>query len=183
MKKAYTLQLVSVILAASILFAGCASSTLIQSSPPGAKVYIDGEPAGVTPCWYTDTKITGSITDVDLVKEGYEPFYTSFTRTEQVNVGAIIGGFFFMVPFLWTMEYKPTHNYELVPLRQQPQQIPEEVLTPSVTEPQLKQAEQPEAQPVSSKANRLRELKKLLDEKLINNADFEKQKQKILDEK
>jgi len=81
------------------------------------------------------------------------------------------------------MEYKPTHNYELVPLMQQPQQIPEEVSFPRISEPQLKQAELPEAQHVSSKAKRLRELKQLLDEKLINNADFEKQKQKILDEK
>jgi len=33
-----------------------------------------------------------------------------------------------------------------------------------------------------TKAQKLKELKQLLDEKLINNQDYEKQKQKILDE-
>jgi len=179
MKKNFTLKMVSIFLVANILFSGCASSTLIQSYPTGAKVYIDGESVGVTPYWHTDTKIMGSITNVDLVKEGYETLYTSFTRTEQVNVGAIIGGFICWVPFLWTMEYKPTHNYELVPLMLQPQQIPEEVSTPKVIEQQVV----PQVQTIPTKSQRLRELKQLLDDKLINNADFEKQKQKILDEK
>jgi len=93
MKNKSFLKFFSILLVASILFTSCVSSTLIQSYPSGAKVYIDGEPTGVTPYWHTDSKITGSITNIDLVKEGYEPLYTSIRRTEQVNVGAILGGF------------------------------------------------------------------------------------------
>jgi len=54
MKKTKLLsKAISLMLAGAILFASCSSSTLIQSSPSGAKVYLNGEYAGVTP--YTPT--------------------------------------------------------------------------------------------------------------------------------
>jgi hypothetical protein len=73
---------------------------------------------GVTPLSYSDTKIVGSITSVRFEKEGYETLYTTLTRNERADVGAIIGGIFFLFPFLWTMQYNPTHMYELRPLQQ-----------------------------------------------------------------
>jgi hypothetical protein len=88
---------------------------MIQSSPNEAKLYLNGEPVGTTPYTHRDTKIVGSTTTVRLTKEGYKDFTTSFSRNEEVDVGAIIGGLFLLFPFLWTMKYKPTHNYELVP--------------------------------------------------------------------
>jgi len=175
MKKKFTFKLSAVLFTVIILFSGCASSTLIQSYPTGAKVYINGEPVGKTPYLYSDTKILGSITNVDLVKEGYEPLYTSIERNEQVDVGAIVGGFFFGIPFLWTLQYNPTHNYELIPL-QQSQDNNSGVLAPE------ENASKPTPQAVSPKVQRLRELKQLLDEKVITTEDYEKQKQKILDE-
>ncbi len=106
----------ALILAVSVLFASCSSSTLIQSSPSGAKVYMNEEFLGVTPFSYSDTKIVGSTTSLRLEKEGFEPLYTYLSRNEEVDVGAIIGGIFVWVPFLWTMKYKPVHNYELRPI-------------------------------------------------------------------
>ncbi|BBD46337.1 MAG: PEGA domain-containing protein [Petrimonas sp.] len=116
MKKTKLLsKAISLMLAGAILFASCSSSTLIQSSPSGAKVYLNGEYAGVTPYTHTDTKIVGSSTQVRLEKEGYETLNTAFSRNEDADVGAIIGGIFFLFPFLWTMKYKPVRTYELVP--------------------------------------------------------------------
>lgn len=66
----------ALILAVSVLFASCSSSTLIQSSPSGAKVYMNEEFLGVTPFSYSDTKIVGSTTSLRLEKEGFEPLYT-----------------------------------------------------------------------------------------------------------
>ncbi len=154
-------------MAAVVLFAGCASSTMINSVPSGAKVYINGESVGTTPYLYTDTKVLGSVVNVDLVKDGYETLYTSFTRTEQVNAGAIVGGFFLLFPFLWTMEYKPTHNYELIPLPATGDTITTEV---------------PGAVQVKSPTERLKELKKLLDDKLITEKEYETRKKAILEE-
>ncbi|HBC39250.1 MAG: PEGA domain-containing protein [Petrimonas sp.] len=116
MKKTKLLsKAISLMLAGAILFASCSSTTLIQSSPSGAKVYLNGEYAGVTPYTHTDTKIVGSSTQVRLEKEGYETLNTAFSRNEDADVGAIIGGIFFLFPFLWTMKYKPVRTYELVP--------------------------------------------------------------------
>ena len=103
-------------LAVVILFASCSSKTLIQSTPSGAKVYMNEEYKGVTPYTHSDTKIVGSSTSLRLELEGYETLNTFLDRNETVDVGAIIGGIFFLFPFLWTMKYNPVHNYELRPL-------------------------------------------------------------------
>ena len=109
-------KLIAVFMAMVILAASCASTTMIQSEPPGAKVYVDGEPMGKTPYTYTDTKIVGSVTHLKLSKEGYEDFQTVLVRNEEVDILAIIGGLIVWVPFLWVMKYRPYHNYELTPV-------------------------------------------------------------------
>ena len=116
MKKLITLKTVAIFLAGTILLSSCASTTMIQSTPSGAKLYLDGENVGKTPYSHTDTKIVGSTTTVRLEKEEYETFNTSFSRIEEADVGAIIGGLLVWVPFLWTMKYKQSHTYELEPI-------------------------------------------------------------------
>ena len=103
----------AILLLVTFLFSSCSSSTMIHSIPSGAKVYLDSEYAGTTPCLMENMKISFSKTRVELKEEGYETFITSVTKDEEVNVGAIIGGLFVLVPFLWVMDYKPTHTYEL----------------------------------------------------------------------
>lgn len=147
-----------------LLFAGCTSTTLIQSTPVKAKVYIDGMFVGETPYTYSDTKIVGSSLMLKLEKEGYKPLVANITKDEEVDVAAVVGGFFFMVPFLWTMKYKPVHMYELKPLT-------EEVTDGAVNVEGVQK----------STADMLRELKQLLDEGVITQGEFDKQKTKILD--
>lgn len=89
---------------------------MIHSSPEGAKVYIDDAYRGKTPYALRDTKIVGTKTDVRLTKENYAPLKTSITKDEKVDVGAVIGGCFIGVPFIWTMGYLPEHTYELTPI-------------------------------------------------------------------
>lgn len=117
-KQSFFIRSTAIVLAFSVLFASCSSTTLIQSEPSGAKVYMNDEYKGVTPLAYSDTKIVGSVTSLRLEKEGYEPFYTLLSRNERADVGAIIGGILFLFPFLWTMQYNPTHMYELKPQKQ-----------------------------------------------------------------
>lgn len=108
-------QVVAVVVAIAIV--GCSSTTVINSEPSGANLYMNGEKVGTTPYAHTDRKIIGATTIVTLKKEGHDDFTTSFSRNEEISVGAIIGGFLVLVPFLWTMEYKPVRNYEMVPLK------------------------------------------------------------------
>jgi len=145
----------------------CASTTLIQSNPSGAKVYLNGEPVGTTPYAHRDTKIVGTPTTVKLEKEGYAPVNTSFSRDEEADIGAIIGGFLVLIPFLWTMKYKPYHTYDLTPSAGNGEQIIKPL-------PQQNQAR--------SKAERLRELKQLLNEGILTQEEYEKEKKKILTE-
>jgi PEGA domain. len=137
---------------------------MIQSNPSKAKLYLDGAYVGETPYLQRDTKIVGSSMVVKLEKEGFKPLVSTITKDEEADVGAIIGGVFFVVPFLWTMKYLPVHNYELMPMGEE-----------KVIEPQNSQ------NPQKSKADRLRELKKLLDDKIITQDEFGKEKAKILD--
>lgn len=108
-------KLVCIALAISV--SACASTTIINSDPSGAKVYLNGEKVGTTPYTHTDTKIVGSTNTVLLKKEGYQDFSALFSRNEDVSVGAIVGGIFVLVPLFWVMDYKPTHSYEMVPLK------------------------------------------------------------------
>ena len=159
--------IVSQILVCSILLSSCVSTTVIQSNPSGAKVYLNGEPIGVTPYTHQDTKLVGSTTTLKLEKEGYAPLNTYFTRNEEVDLGAVIGGVFVLVPFLWTMKYKPTHNYDLTPIN---------------GVGQLNNKSNSQEGAVKSKVERLKELKQLLDEKIITQDEYDNEKKKILNE-
>ena len=157
---------ISFFLTLSILIASCSSTTMIQSNPTRAKVYLDGSFVGETPYLHRDSKIVGSSMVVKLEKEGYSPFVTTITRDEDVNVGAIIGGLFVVVPFLWTMQYRPAHNYNLIPLTTENEALPE------IQNIQINK---------KSKKDKLYDLKDLLDEKIITPDEFEKEKKKVLD--
>jgi hypothetical protein len=104
--------------------AACASTTVIRSSPPGAKLYLDGSLVGQTPYAMTDTKIVGSTTHVQLKLDGHEDFNGVITRSEEFSAGAFLGGVLVLFPFLWIQGYKPERTYELTPLRYPPSAQP-----------------------------------------------------------
>jgi hypothetical protein len=168
---------VSLFLAVSIFFSSCSSTTVITSEPPGAKVFINGQRVGTTPFPYRDTKVVGSCNGLSLELDGYEPVNTIFCRDEAADVGAIVGGLFVLVPFLWFMKYHPYRHYEMIPLQNE-------------SEPALSKANDHLNKDLStkkvinsfqSKSDALRELKKLLDEGIITKEEFEAEKKKILE--
>lgn len=163
MKKSF-LKGCSLYLAISMLFVSCSSNTLIESRPPGANLYMNGAYVGTTPYRHSDTKVVGTSTDLRFEKDGYETLQIWLTRNEEADPGAIIGGIFFLFPFLWTMKYQPSHIYDLQPLDTQN----------DTGQPKIKET-------TVSKAQKLRELKSLLDEKIITQSEFDSEKQKILE--
>lgn len=100
-------------LVACIGLVGCSSSTLIQSLPSNAKLYINNEYVGTTPFMYRDSKINGSVTDIQIEKEGYAGLDATLYRNEEINGAAAVGGIVIWPLYLWVMEYKPTHTYQL----------------------------------------------------------------------
>jgi hypothetical protein len=153
---------IALLLLSALFLSSCASTTMITSSPNGAKLYVNDQMVGETPYKYSDTKIIGSNNQIRLEKEGFQTLQTSFSRNEKADIGAIIGGIFVLVPFLWTMKYNEMHKYELLPINFDSQENVNKITN-------------------SSKATKLRELKQLLDDKIINLEEFEKEKKKILD--
>ena len=115
--KKLIIQSSALILSTAILLSSCASTTVFQTTPSGAKIYMNDEPVGNTPYTYSDTKIVGTTTVVKIKADGFEDFNYVLKRNEEANIGAIIGGVLCLVPFLWVMDYKPMHNFELVPLK------------------------------------------------------------------
>lgn len=103
---------IALLFTTAALFMGCSSTTLIRSTDPDAKIYVDGEYKGKGQYTMTDTKIVGSTTAVRLEKPGCEPKSFVITRSEEFDAGACAGGVFVLVPFLWVEKYKPEHVYE-----------------------------------------------------------------------
>ena len=97
--------------------AGCTSHILINTEPDGAEVYVDGQYLGQAPVQFADTSIVGTTHLVEVKKEGYEPTRAQFSRSGNVNAGALIGGFFCLVPWLWVMDYPATVTYRLRPAK------------------------------------------------------------------
>src|SRR5262245_32795690 len=104
----------------AIAFTACTSTTTITSRPPGARLYLNGEPVGTTPYTMSDTRIVGSQTMVRLELPGYEPTNGVIVRNEEFDVGACIGGVFLLFPFLWIFGYRPVHAFELRPVGSTP---------------------------------------------------------------
>lgn len=95
------------------ILSACSSTTLIHSVPPGAKVYADGNFIGSTPIPYKDNKVSLSNTRFRFEKDGYDPLDVVVMKDEEAHIGAIIGGIFFLLPWLWILQYKPERTYEL----------------------------------------------------------------------
>ncbi len=97
---------------ALLLVSACSSTTLISSSDPDARIYVNGEYIGIGQATYTDKKVAFSNNDVTIRKPGCDPAAYSFRRNEKPDGGAIVGGILVTIPFLWVTEYKKEHNYE-----------------------------------------------------------------------
>ena len=98
-----------------LAFTGCASSTVLQSQPTGAHVFLNNVPVGTTPYTMTDQNIVGTTTQVRLEYPGYQPLNTYIIRNEELDPLALIGGLLVLVPLLWIMKYTDVHYYQLQP--------------------------------------------------------------------
>jgi hypothetical protein len=99
----------------SLLFVGCASTTVIKSSPDHANIYIGDIKKGTTPYELTDTKVLYSSERVKLEKKGYKTLRTEIKKDATLNVGALVGGCFVGVPLLWLFGYEKEYFFEMEP--------------------------------------------------------------------
>lgn len=95
-----------------LLLSACSSSTVIRSSDPEARIFVNGEFLGTGEATYTDRKVAFSKNEVVIRKEGCAAVENSFRRNEEPDFGAIVSGILITIPFLWVTEYKDEHAYE-----------------------------------------------------------------------
>lgn len=100
------------ILLFAIFCSACSSTTMIRSTDPNAKIFVDGEYKGTGTVPYSDQKIIGASTYVKIERPGCQTDTYIFSRNEEFDAGACIGGVFFLIPFLWIQKYKPEHVYD-----------------------------------------------------------------------
>ena len=104
----------NLLLLSAMRVTACSSSAVIRSSDPDSRIYVNGEYMGTGQghANSTDQKVAFSKNDVEIRKDGCAAENTSFRRSEEADVGAIVGGILWTVPFLWVAEYKPHHGYD-----------------------------------------------------------------------
>jgi hypothetical protein len=168
-------QVLSILLLAVIILASaCSSATRINSEPQGARLHLNGSYVGNTPYTHVDSRIVGSSTLVTLELDGYETMNTMFYRNEDLDVGALIGGLFFWPAFLWVMKYHPSRTFVMTPIvAMEPMHRPMQQTT---IEKKLPDDD------FQAKAEKLRELKKLFDEGVITQDEYEAEKKKVLEQ-
>lgn len=106
-------KLISILIISGILMSGCANTTVLQTNPSDASVYIKGEEVGTTPYTHKDMKIAGASTLITFKKEGYEDYSTTLRKVEKWNIGALVAGLFFIYPLFWILGYDEEHTYDL----------------------------------------------------------------------
>ena len=43
--------------------------------------------------------------------EGYQDYVTYIEKSSHLNVGALVGGLFFVVPYAWILGYEPYYEF------------------------------------------------------------------------
>ena len=97
----------------ALILSSCASTTTIGIVPRNldAKVYADGKYIGQAPAILKDAKISGASTMIRIEVEGYEDYVAYIEKSSQLNIGALVGGIFFFVPYAWILGYEPYYEF------------------------------------------------------------------------
>ncbi|MCA9506861.1 MAG: hypothetical protein KC505_00385 [Myxococcales bacterium] len=103
-----------------VLGGGCASATILKAET-GAKIYVDGRYVGEESAFYSDKKVIGSFTVVEVKKPGFKDKVAIINRSGEINTPALVGGILLaptvvgLLFFLWVMDYRPYYVFDLEP--------------------------------------------------------------------
>jgi hypothetical protein len=114
-------SLLALALLAALATSGCASTTVIRSSPMGAAVRgRSGELLGRTPYEHTDASMNGTTVSFTVEAEGYAPEYVTIRRDQSNGgrvAGSILAGILMpplgFLPLLWSSDYREGYHVEL----------------------------------------------------------------------
>jgi hypothetical protein len=99
----------------------CTSTTVVNSRPQGARVYIDGAFIGEAPATHSDTVTASTKNMVRLEMPGYKETKGIIAADQWVTSRtalSIVCGLFTLVGLiglLWSTEYRPSYEFTLTP--------------------------------------------------------------------
>lgn len=166
------------------LFTGVRQKVTIESNPPGAQIFIDGRNEGVTPNTIRMHRdfdlVTHNGKDIRLVMEGYHDQYFMDTKFNPIAILNITNILFWGIDIMTgaVMRYENHYLFEMrlaEPAPSPPATVPS--TTTNATAPSTTSRSGG-----SDKYDKLRKLKELLDEGIINEDEYESEKAKILAE-
>lgn len=100
------MKVIAIILAVAVLFTSCSTVVRIDTPDvPNASVKINGQPVGETPLTKTMSDAIWENYDVEIVKEGYQPYKAQLQK--EIKVGALIGGIIVWPFLLWVYGPEP----------------------------------------------------------------------------
>ena len=109
-----------IVLSVLLLF-GCASQTVIKTTPAGAKVKKGSEFVGFTPCEIWDREVSNYTATYVLSKDGYKDKEVTIIK-DVLYIHRLIVPPIIALP--WVLGYNPSYYYELEKSDQQtPKQI------------------------------------------------------------
>lgn len=95
--------------------AGCASTTVINTQPPGAMVIMDGATWGQTPYAFTETVSVFTKHVVTLHRDGFQDL-TAVIAADQWQTGKVVLSILCFWPGLFfSTEYAPAYNFTMMP--------------------------------------------------------------------
>lgn len=164
-----------IVLLPVLLLLSCASTTYIKSFPPGANVYEGDALMGATPYMYWDREPTGPENvgkSFTLRKPGYADKKITIQK-DVLNIPRL----FFPAPIFslpWAYDYKEEYYFELEPIGKRGAPYPHKISNQRrgvVVDDKL----------YSESSRKLRELKKLYDEGLLTDEEYEMKRAELID--
>ena len=105
-------RVISFVVIVAILITGCAHTALITTTPPGAKVTIDGNNLGVSPVSFNDTSGFPKVFFIKVNKRGYKEINVPIKQAYKGDVTLLwlIPGIF---PYFLTATLNDAYNFNL----------------------------------------------------------------------
>jgi hypothetical protein len=151
----------------ALALGACAHTATLESDPPGADVYVDGDRVGVTPFPLEDAPSLGSSYDITLEKDGFEKRTVTLHQDRWVVPMLVAGGLLAPCSCGLSLLYGVTHartlddRYAWALKRTVPLQpitpgapMPEESAPPSPPVPAAPEALAPQRIPAGSTAHK-----------------------------